>query len=293
MRTLDLWLREVAQNLSRHRLMSLAATVTMLMAMLLVGITWVVLENLGQWTRMAADQAQVSVYMTREASRRQAEAVRERLERLPQVRRAVLVTKEEGFARLRQQLKCDPQLLDIPNPLTDGVQVWASSPQALSVVAKAAQRMPAVRSVVHDANTVQALGMIQRVTATASGSTAVFLALMALVVVHSAIRLTLHARRSEIEIMQLVGATPMFVAGPFLLEGACHGVAGGLLAGVLVSLGYAYVRGVWSTALPFLPLLPLRLALEVGAGVLLGGVLLGVSGSALSLRRYLGRSFIG
>lgn len=287
MRTLDFWLREAAQNLRRHALMSLAATGTVLMAMLLLGTSSVCMRNLKTWASAAADQAQVSVYMDREASREQARAVARQLSRLEGVRHAALVTKEAGFDRLRQQLRCDPALLDIPNPLSDAIKVWGDRPEALASVARTAQRLSGVRTVVQDRNTIRALTMVKRTVTAASLAMSAYLMLVALVIIHNTIRLTLHARRREVEIMQLLGATPAFIAGPFLLEGAAHGLLGALLAAGLVAGGYAYLLRTWGTLLPFLPLSSPWIMVDVSAWMLGAGVLLGVVGSGLSLRRYL------
>lgn len=287
MRTLDFWLRETAQNLRRHALLAFISTVTVLMAMLLLGGSALIVRNLSTWTNRAADQAEISVYMGLSASRRQAEAVQAELAGLPQVRRARLVTKEEGFAQLRQRLQRDLAALDIPNPLPDAVKVWARDPADLPALADRARGLSGVKTVVQDSNTIRALAVVKRVVATGSTVLVIYLAIVALIIIHNTIRLTVHARRREIEIMQLVGATPAFVAGPFLLEGAFHGLLGGLLAAFLIGGGYLYLVRMWSTAVAFLPLLPLGLALDVGACTLAAGTALGFCASLLSVRRYL------
>jgi len=288
MRTLDFWLRETGQNLRRHLLIAFAASGTMLVALLLVGSSALVLRNIEHWAAQAAAQAQVSVFVTWGSSRAQSQALRDRLAALPHVRRAVLITKEAAFRQLRRRLG-DPAFDDLPNPLTDSIRIWTREPGDLDRVARAARSLPGVRKVVHDSRTVGVLTMIKHIVILASGGGIIFLLLAAAFIIHNTIRLALHARRREIEIMTLVGATPAFVAGPFVLEGAFHGLLGALLASLLLAGGYLYLLSVWHRFVPFLPLLPGMLLVDVAAALVLVGLALGVTASALSLRRYLKR----
>jgi len=116
----------------------------------------------------------------------------------------------------------------------------------------------------------------------------VFLCLATLTVINTTIRLTIYARRREIRIMQLVGATKWFIRLPFLLEGLFQGLIGGILAAVLVSAGYAWVTEQVARNLQFLKLVDASSFLTLFAvSMVLAGALFGVVGSLTGIRRYL------
>jgi cell division transport system permease protein len=116
----------------------------------------------------------------------------------------------------------------------------------------------------------------------------IVLALTSLGIIGTTIRLTIYARRREIRVMQLVGATNWFIRLPFLMEGAVCGLAGGLLAMTLLMIGYSYLEDQASKSLPFMTLIygPRPLAL-LAALMVVGGVLFGVAGSLIATREYL------
>jgi cell division transport system permease protein len=95
--------------------------------------------------------------------------------------------------------------------------------------------------------------------------------------------LTVLARRPEIEVMRLVGATAWFIRWPFVVEGAVTGALAGFAAMILVTGAYGWI----AQALPFLPLSPLQVALELTWKVLLWGIVIGIGGSLLAVRRFL------
>src|SRR5207247_45787 len=115
----------------------------------------------------------------------------------------------------------------------------------------------------------------------------VFLASVALIVVVNTIRLTVIARRREIEIMQLVGATRWFIQWPLLLEGILEGTAAAAIATVLLTGLYTLSAAAVRSALPFLPLVPAADALRVAAaGLCTAGILVGATGSVIAVRRF-------
>ena len=114
------------------------------------------------------------------------------------------------------------------------------------------------------------------------------LALVALVIIASTIRLTVFARRTEIEVMRLVGATSGFIRGPFVVEGAITGACGAAAAfGVVVGIYVAVARAA-RASLPFVPLPSAQeVAVDLSWKILCWGVLIGVVGSLLAVRRHL------
>jgi len=109
-------------------------------------------------------------------------------------------------------------------------------------------------------------------------------------VIGNSIRLTIDAKRHEISIMKLVGATDSFITGPFLFQGMILGILGALLGCILAVLLYLWVYSRIGETIPFMPILKLDLktAGDMLGIMLLTGTGVGVAGSVFSLRRYLG-----
>ncbi|MBC7288511.1 MAG: FtsX-like permease family protein, partial [Armatimonadetes bacterium] len=114
------------------------------------------------------------------------------------------------------------------------------------------------------------------------------LAAASLLIITTTIRITIYARRREIRIMQLVGATHWFIRLPFLLEGLLYGFVGGIFGGTVLLGGYTWVQVQVETSFPFIQLVfgPRQLAL-IGGIIVATGVIFGLVGSLIATREYL------
>ena len=149
--------------------------------------------------------------------------------------------------------------------------------------------LPGVDEVTDTRVAAQRMAAIVRAILLGGTIAVAILAVVAMVIVNNTIRLTVHARRREINIMQLVGATNACVRTPFLLEGAFHGMAGALGALLLLAVGYSYLHEEVRNVVPFLELIPpsAELLWAQGPALLGAGVGLGLLASLLAVRRYL------
>jgi cell division transport system permease protein len=267
-----------------------AATMTVLIGMCLLGLfialgTWVL-----SWSNHVQKELQVHVYFQSNATQQQEQAVRFKLQHDPRVKTVHFVSKKQALTQMKKEFK---NLVTIPlpnNPL----------PDSYTVVPVKASYTPLIGTSVRQAgwagvdNVKWGSATAKRVLTIAKVISLVFLIAVILLVVASTlliantIRLSIFARRREIEVMKLVGATNWFIRGPFMLEGLVCGVVGSALAVVLLVLGKA-------VALP--SILPHigggesdvhALSFTLNAIALLGaGLLLGAIGSAVTLRRFL------
>ena len=274
-----------------------AAIITVLISMFLLGL----LIALGTWLLSYSDHVKkgvlVKVYFATGATDAQEAQVGQALQRDTRVEKATYISKESAFKT--EQKKYPSLYKNVPsNPLPDSWVVKPKKAEDAPLIGRAIQRevsrhgaestrWPGVNDVKWGDQTTK------RVLTVAKWVSVVFLVAIVLLVTASTlliantIRLSIFARRREIEVMKLVGATNWFVRGPFMLEGLLQGLGGSLLAVILLLLGK-------ELALPaILPHLhggsdvhPLSFALNALA--LLGaGLLLGAAGSGLTLRRFL------
>lgn len=223
----------------------------------------------------------------------QAEEVRGAIRLLPGVAQARLVTPEEAMARVRRSLGETGSLLEG----AAGVQMpWVVEiTPDLSVAVPTAEVIEKVKALDGVDEVMHPGGDLSRIEAAMSllRGAGVFLALLivmvVIVVVSNTVKLTLFARREEIAILKLVGATDAFVRVPFLIEGLIQGVGGAVVALLGLVTVHATVAGLIEVALEgalgSFQLMPLPWTAAVW--IVLGGAVLGVGGAALSIGRFL------
>ena len=280
---------EGLQAFRRNGLMSAAAVTITVVTLIALGSALVVSGALGHIARALESQVQVVVYLK---DGLQPSAVGEEgasLGVLDGVTEVNYVSKGRALEQLRRSMGggAEFRVLGSHNPLPASFVVTADRPARLSAIAGAAARLRWTEGVSYNARTVARLvaltGAVRGFGAAAGG----ILALIALVVISSTIRLTVYARRAEIEVMRLVGATAWFVRWPFVVEGAITGTCGAVAALVVVAGVYGLIARSAHASLPFLPLPTAQeVALDLSWKLLLWGVVIGVAGSLLAVRRY-------
>jgi len=174
------------------------------------------------------------------------------------------------------------------NPLPNAIHVSVKDPQDIPAVAVRAESIDGVKDARYGEQVTEKLLTLAHGIKVSGLVMAVVLGWATLVLVSTTIRLTIYARRREIRIMQLVGATNWFIRLPFILEGAFHGFVGGLLATILLLASYTYAQGYIGENLAFIELVfgtqPMIL---FGLGTLCCGMFFGIAGSWVGLQSYL------
>jgi len=276
-------LRSIGANIST----SIAATMTVLIGMFLLGLfialgTWVV-----SWSDHVKSELQVKVYFHQDASPKQINAVRVKLEGNADVKTFTFVSAEEALRRMRKKY---PELVEnlSGNPLPPSYEVTPLKGELVDKVAASLRPAPAgVESIKYGKKTASKILRVARVIEIVFLIATLVLLAASTLLIANTIRLSIFARRREIEVMKLVGATNWFVRGPFMLEGLLCGVGGAVAAVILLLLGKEVVlpsilgrvdAGSDVQAMSF----------TLNALILIGvGLLLGAAGSGITLRRFL------
>ena len=239
--------------------------------------------------RWSAD-IRVDVYVADDVTPQALNSLAERARKLPGVERVEAVTRDDALSEFRTALGEDGSLLDsLPkNPLPASLKVYPTAEMRMDVepLAAALRNLSGVEEVRAGTDWLRQLsGVVTLVRLTGLGVGGILFLASALII-SNAIRLSVYARRDEIEIMQLVGATNRFIIAPFYLEGAATG-AGAAMAALLLLRGL-FAIFLESVTIPIgtlggvgLTFLPLSVALTFVAG----GIALGLGGSAVALGR--------
>ena len=214
--------------------------------------------------------------------------VLQQIRALPDVTGAVLVTKGQALAQLQKNLNTNLSEFAKQNPLPDSVDINVAQPRYIGAVAAEVGSMPGVSKVQDAQSTVNKLVAFSRAVRILGIFLVAALALATVVVIGNTVRVAVWARRDQIAIQKLVGATNGFIRWPFFMEGAILGLLGAAVSGGVVGWGYVWVHRAVARSLAFLPLLePRALVPGVIEALLCGGILLGALGSAVSVRRHL------
>jgi cell division transport system permease protein len=267
-----------------------AATMTVLIGMCLLGLfialgTWVL-----SWSNHIQKELQVHVYFATGATQEQEGVVGARLRHDPRVQQVTFVSKADALKKMKHDF---PEMFrtGLPsNPLPDAYIVVPTKASFTPVIGKDTRRAgwAGVDKVSWGSTTAKRVLTIAKIISLVFLIAVVLLVVASTLLIANTIRLSIFARRREIEVMKLVGATNWFIRGPFMLEGLVCGLVGSALAVVLLVLGK-------TIALP--SILPHiggsnsdvhSLSFTLNAVALLGaGLLLGAAGSGLTLRRFL------
>lgn len=284
-------LRRAWQGFWRNAVMSLAATATMALMLLLLSGFWIVSSGLRAGLEFVEQKVEVVADLREGTSDAQTAALMDRVRAMPEVREVSYVSKDEALRRFREYLAAQGEedlttYLD-ENPLRASLEVKLKDPETFGGVLDALRAEPVVETVKDIENLVDRVLTVTGILRTGGAVVLVVVGVIVLFIVVNTIRLAVMGRAEEIEIMRLVGASDAFIRWPFVFEGALVGLLGSALA--LAVLGMA-ADPIGRFLFDFFRLLPLQLGglardlsmLLVGAG--LG---LGILGSWVSVRTYL------
>ena len=278
--------RSIGANLST----SFAATMTVLIGMFLLGLlialgTWVV-----SWSEHVKDQLEVKVFFVDGVAPKQVNAVGAFLRTDERIKDYQFVTRAEALQRMKKKY---PELTaDLPtNPLPASYEITPRRAEEVKELSAAirAEKFAGVERVKDGQQTSKRILQVARVIEVVFLVAVVVLLIASVLLIANTIRLSIFARRREIEVMKLVGATNWFVRGPFMVEGLFCGLAGALAAVLLLLIGKeialsAILDDFDATSSEDVQ----ALGFSVTALILIVvGLAVGAVGSGLTLRRYL------
>ena len=292
-RTWSYLLRETFANIRLNRTTSVVATVTTGFTLACLGVFLLLYLNLRGMTASLAKEIKVIVYLEDNLAQSQVDDLRRELERQQAVAGLTYVSKEQALVEFRTQFPNESQLIEGlgENPLPASFSVTLASrfrvPDFVNRWVEQFKSFPGVAEVEYSQDWIENLTVLLRNLEGAALSVGLILSLASVTIIANTIRLTVNSRRHELHILQLVGATGLFIRLPYLVEGALLGSVGGVLALIILKGGFELFRlQMESTskllgAQTWLSYFPSHL---MGMLVLIG-LLLGVLGSFVSVVR--------
>jgi cell division transport system permease protein len=295
------FLRESFTNFQRNWVMSLGAIITIYLSLLLVGVFVVSGMFVDEIVRSVEQKVQITIFIKDGAAASDVTALQQAILSDPLAKKVTYVSKEQALARFKQEMKDTPEIYRQleNNPLPASLEVELKDPRTVEKMVaniKANQVFPNIighpkepeRDLRYGQKVIKQLFAFTQVARIVESVFIVMLAIVSLIFINNTIRLAIYARRKEIGIMRLVGASNWFIRTPFLLEGTIQGLLGALLAILtLVTVQAAVIPRLRDT-LRFLPIdLSVGSLTQLSLILILAGALIGLVGSALAMRRYL------
>jgi cell division transport system permease protein len=293
---LGFFTREALRALKRNAVPSFAAMATVLVTVLVLGVFIPVVQATTGAANAVRSKVIADVYLKTDATQADSERVGRLIRGLPTVARVEFVSKQQAYDQERKRNPEAYQLLG-SNPLPDTFRVTPRNPDqiaqvrdALAPVGPGGQRTvadPAIDEVRNRQEDTNKILSVTRVVKLTMALLAAMLAVASMLLIANTIRLSLYARRREVEVMKLVGATDWFIRWPFVLEGVLVGALGGVVAVLLLAV--VKIAVVDPLAADFaLIAAPRTINFELLIALLLGSaVAVSALGSGWSLRRFL------
>lgn len=292
---------EAFDSLSRNWVMSMASVITVLISTIILGIGMILFLHFDDMVTDLRSEMGIEVYIKNTASQGEIDDLGQRIEEMPEVKSVELISKDRALEILRERLAKDGKedMLDAlsGNPLPASYSIKLNDEEKIREVAGRFYDDPVVDNTPGETDGVRfgeqtADNVLKFTNIVLIGAVAfvVLLTVASVLLISNTIRLSIFARRREIEIMRLVGATSWFIRWPFVIEGMAAGIIGSAAAAAIVVLldNYIFDWIAEKADFAFNPYLTTpNVMLFISLVIIVGGALVGALGSGMALRRFL------
>ncbi|HEY2419820.1 MAG TPA: permease-like cell division protein FtsX [Neobacillus sp.] len=292
-RTIGRHARESLKSLGRNGWMTFASVSAVTVTLILVGVFFVIMMNLNKVATTIEEDVQIRVHIDVAANKDDQEKLKTEISQIPEVKSIVYSPKDKELKDVIKSLGDEGKsfkLFEQDNPLNDVFVVKTKNPTDTMKAANKIEKLNYVSKVKYGQGQVEKLFSFIKASRNVGIVMIIGLFFTAVFLISNTIKITIMARRREIKIMRLVGATNNFIRWPFFLEGLWLGVLGSILPIVLISIAYnnAYAYLAPKLAGNFMQILPYDPFMYQVSGILiLMGAVIGVWGSLMSVRKFL------
>jgi len=284
------YFREALLSFRRSALMSIAAIISITTILIIVGVFLLISINSSLFLKNLETQLEIIVYLKDDISKTEVKALEDNLVGINGIKEIQFVSKEEAYQRLLKDLGDQRDILSAieVNPLPASFEIKVKDPKIIEQIANQVEKLKKVEEVEYGQGIVERL---LNFTYTFRRAGIVILALLvfaSILIISNIIKITVYARRDEIEIMSLSGATHWFIKWPFVIEGFLQGFISAILAILILYKFYFFAINKVHQAVPFLPVIWDKTELlPIGLAVIILGSVVGILGSMFSVGKYL------
>ncbi len=269
--------KETFKGLQRTGWMNIVIIGTMAAILSIFGCMLRTSLAINNFVEQLGSAIEISVYLKTDAN---PQKVSERIYKLGNIDAISIVTKDKAWQNLKKQM----DVPDIKNPLPDTLHVRVKDQNRVENTVNLIKKLDAVDGVQYAQQLARKLQRIGEITNIATFVVIIFLGGLTLFIISNTIHLVIQARRTEIEIMRMMGVGNWYIRAPYLLQGSFYGLCGGLLALLPINILQTYLNKFLNFFQVTAPVMNNNI---VVFSVVLMGILVGAGGSILSIRRYL------
>jgi cell division transport system permease protein len=284
--------REGFSGFTRAKLSTFAAIMTICISLLLLGAFTILVLNANDVVESLREKVEMEAFLADHLSPIEVSIVRDSIASLEGVREVRYVSKEQAAAIFKEEFGEDiHKVLDF-NPLPASIKIFLKdgfkTAKAAESIYQAVKQIKGVDDVIYRKTMLEMLDRRATTFLWLIFGIGVFITISSIFLVANTIRLAIYAKRKIVQTMKLIGATKSFIRGPFVLEGLVQGFIGGCAAAGILFLVFEYLARWISVELSdFVRIEPFYYGVVIGVGCLLG-----ILGSAISIRRFLGESVV-
>lgn len=288
------YLGEAINNITKtHKVMSIISIFTIALSMFIFNFLFVGLLNLNHISNNMASQITISAYFDSDLSRTEAMKISENIGGIANVSSVEFNEKEKSFNQLKEKLNKSEDGLgeainNIENPLPDSITVSVIDSSKIDEVAKTIDEIEGIDSVSYGKSLIHRILDFTQFIHLMYSSFLIIIVLATAFIIANTTRMSIHARKDEIDIMKYLGAKDSMVMFPFLFEGMILGVLGGFISSIVFRIFYSIFVAKVIELVPFIELIPTFPFLTyIILITILVSAFVGVVGSFLSTKKYL------
>jgi len=294
-RTIKYIIKEGISNTYKNKLMTLASVSIVTASLIVFGVFLLFIINLNYNASTLKEQPEMRVFCEYELDSAQISQVEKELKQIQNIESVSLVTPKEAFEKFKETLGEDADVLEgfDESLVAASFIIKLVDPDKSSDTIEEIEKINGVRKVSYSKEVVEFVSKLAHWVRMISGLLIVVLLIISMFIISNTIKLTVFARRREINIMKYIGATDWFIRWPFIVEGVIIGVVGSLIAFLLTRYGYNTVEvrfngDLQSISRDFIRLVKTQdVSSRLIASYVLIGSVVGAVGSLISIRKYL------
>ncbi len=288
MRTIRYCIKEGLVNIYRNKIMSLASIVIITASLIVFGIFVIVTANLNVNSAELAKQPQLEIFCEDFLEEEDVEHIKEKVKNHEQVLDVKMISKKDALVRANEMFGDEFRLDEEDMFLPISFILTLNNIEKSEMLANEFSKIPGVEDISYDQQTMDVINTVVTWITYFSLFLMVLLSIASVVIISNTIRIGMSARKKEINIMKYIGATDWFIRWPFIIEGLVIGVIGSAIGFVVVYFLYNWFVENYSHNIQMLQFVSINyIAGDLIVFYLLLGVLVGVVGSVVSIRKYL------
>lgn len=284
------YFREALLSFRRSALMTTAAILSITTILIIVGMFLLISINSSLFLKNLESQLEIIVYLEDNISQAEINNLKSNITSIDGIKEVKFVSKEEAYQRLSKYLGEQKDILSAieKNPLPASFEIQIKDPKMIEQIANQITKFIKVEEVEYGREIAERLLNFTYIFRRAGMLILTLLVFASILIISNIIKITVYARRNEIEIMSLVGATSWFIKWPFIIEGFLQGFISAILSTIILYNFYFFAINKVHQAIPFLPLVVDNVdLLPIGIAIVLLGSLVGILGSMFSVGKYL------